>query len=228
MVTDKRKLKRKTYANNFKKKLEELKASDPKKYEKRVTKMKKSSNRSSRIYQRRMRVGKDPKKISARIRRIFKIIYVDESRAAVTENVVTTYKDLDEARKDFRGTVKEEFAQTANTIDLLVELVGMLKDNQIYFRHEYSKTISLKFRNETISLSWPKDWTHAISFPFHCILIRHKEIYHTFQTPIEVPQNLGYEVIPMRKVHPPCSYVNKLKFEKFLKIFGLSMEDLKN
>ena len=62
MVTDKRKLKRKTYANNFKKKLKEMTTNDPEKYEKRITKMKNSSNRSSRVYQRRMRVGKDPKK----------------------------------------------------------------------------------------------------------------------------------------------------------------------
>ena len=110
MVSDKRKMKRKIYSNNFKKKTQEMKSNNPEKYEKRMTKMKNSSNRRSRIYQRRMRVGHDPKKISARIRRIFKIIYVDESRATVTENVVTKYKDLDEARKDFRGTVKEEFA----------------------------------------------------------------------------------------------------------------------
>ena len=110
MVSDKRKMKRKIYSNNFKKKTQEMKSNNPEKYEKRMTKMKNSSNRRSRIYQRRMRVGRDPKKISARIRRIFKIIYVDESRATVTENVVTKYKDLDEARKDFRGTVKEEFA----------------------------------------------------------------------------------------------------------------------
>ena len=185
--------------------------------------MKNSLNRASRIYQRKRRVGKDPKKIRSRIEKIFKTIYTDSLRADVANHFILEQQDLDEGRKMFSGTVETGYTTAADTIDLLVELVGLLKDNQIYFYSKYTKQITLRFENETVSIPWPKEYAMTLDFPFICIIIQDKKFYHFYWYPIELPQNFGYEILPMRKIFDDKP---ALKFGDFLQKFGLSVDKL--
>ena len=225
MVADKKKIQKKKWANNFKKKTETLKETDPKAYDERIQKMKTSTNRRSRVYQRRRRVGNNPKKMSARIRKIFKILYSTRERANVTENVMTRDKDLDAARKSFRGTLGKEFLTAGDTIDLLVELVGMMVDNQIHFKTKYQKKISLRFRNDTITIPWPKNGTNPQSMSFTSIIIQGKKFYHNYWKPLVIPEGFGYEIIPMREVLEHC---DEVRLDDFLEEFGLSIADLQH
>ena len=90
---------------------------------------------------------------------------------------MTRDKDLDAARKSFRGTLGKEFLTAGDTIDLLVELVGMMVDNQIHFKTKYQKKISLRFRNDTITIPWPKNGTNPQDMPFTSIIIQGKKFW---------------------------------------------------
>ena len=96
----------------------------------RKEKRKKSSNRASRIYQRKARVGNDPKKIFARIKHIFRRVFWDDLRCLVARDIVEG-GDLDDFVYRFRGTIKDGYETAADTVDLMVELVKLLEKNQL-------------------------------------------------------------------------------------------------
>ena len=67
--------------------------------------------------------------------------------------------------------------------------------------------------------------TNSQEFPFTCIIIQEKKIYHNYWEPLVTPQGFGYEIIAMREVLEHC---DEMAFENFLEEFGLSITDLQH
>ena len=194
--------------------------------EAKKTKRKKSSNRAARIYQRKARVGNDPKKIFARIKHVFRRIFWDDLRCLVAKDIVEG-GDLDDFKNHFRGTIKDDYETATDTVDLMVELVNLLKQNKLYFRPKYSQLVSLTFQDKEVEIPWPKtlDGDCAHSFTQEFILIHGGTLYHNHWFPVKVPDGFSYELVPIEEMtgHPQTT-----KFFELLDRFDLSFSDIKD
>ena len=186
---------------------------------------KKASNRSSRAYQRKARVGNDPKKIFARIKHIFRRIFWDDLRRRVAIDIVKC-GDLDKFVRMFRGTIQDGYETAADTVDLMVELLQLLQKNQLYFRPKYSKKVSLKFHQTDISISWPNtpDGECAYSFTKEFILIHKGKIYHNHWCNIKIPTGFSHGLVNMENI---SEYLPTTKLSDFLGRFNLFLNEMK-
>ena len=186
---------------------------------------KKASNRSSRVYQRKTRVGNDPKKIFARIKHIFRRIFWDDLRCRVAMDIVKC-GDLDKFIRMFRGTIEDGYEVAADTVDLMVELVQLLQQNQLHFRPKYSKKVSLKFHKTDVTISWPHTPIGACAHDFtnEFMLVHEGKIYHNHWCGIETPTGFSHELVNMENVP---EYLSPTKFSDFLERFNLSFNDMK-
>ena len=185
---------------------------------------KKSSNRASRVYQRKARVGNDPKKIFARVRYIFRRIFWDDLRCRLAKDIVKA-GDLDHFVYLFKGTVEDGLEIAADTVDLMVELVSLLKQSDFYFRPQYSQRISLKYQDKKVEISWPKtlNGSCAHAFTNEFILIYAGKLYHNHWYRINAPTKFTGAVVPLQKAPAESK---KKDLCTFLERFSLSYDDI--
>ena len=126
----------------------------------------------------------------------------------------------------FRGTIQDGCEDAADTVDLMVELVQLLQQNQLYFRPKYSKKVSLKFHQTDINISWPNtpDGECAHYFTDEFMLIHEGKIYHNHWCKIETPTGFSHELVNMENI---SEYLPTTKFSDFLGRFSLSLNEMK-